>query len=403
MIQFIAWAVAAVVGGLVADGCAKKRERPEGRRTNNDDPCAECHTSPKETDPSEFQFFDDGQDVVHTSHLRTTRTNPMMCSKCHPIPTSLFPPLSPDSILHLDGRTDVSFGENVGSFNSQEKSCEVYCHGDRAIAWTPQALSCGSCHRETDPKHDTDDLRECGRCHDRTVDGQGNIISKDLHINGSVDLVDDVCAVCHDRSPHKERANGDAGALALLDNCQNCHPVPTSPFRQGATDTHKNGRADLKDGLCRSCHDHPPNTGAHAAHANPTISITAVACGDCHRVPSENDGLIEHLIREDWPPVVLGGLATRRLYSVASPAPMYNMALKQCLNVYCHGGGLDDFRLAIQPLWDDTSHAAMACDACHGAPPVNGWARHYPVEDRNCVECHPALPDKHINGAINLR
>jgi predicted CxxxxCH...CXXCH cytochrome family protein len=135
-----------------------------------------------------------------------------------------------------------------------------------------------------------------------------------------------------------------------------------------------------------------------------------VACGDCHRVPTEvgSPGHIDSdLPVEVFPP----GLVSFAFTDGAMPSWKDG----KCANVYCHGGGrkLAADRSAVEraPAW---SGGGVACGtACHGAPPEDG--KHPPVTVRGCVNCHPNTVDptgaiiftggttKHMNGVVDGR
>ena len=84
----------------------------------------------------------------------------------------------------------------------QENSANPWGYAEAAIVgqnpltnWTEpeaQALVCGSCHGlpptghiQTSPRVSVDD---CSQCHGRVVNARFQIIDKDLHINGEIEL-----------------------------------------------------------------------------------------------------------------------------------------------------------------------------------------------------------------------
>lgn len=74
--------------------------------------------------------------------------------------------------------------------------------------------------------------------------------------------------------------------------------------------------------------------------------------------------------------------------------PAWRAADATCAGTYCHGGTLTGGVLT-QPRWTDVGGAAMACGACHGAPPP---APHPARED--CATCHPDTV--RADGSLNL-
>jgi predicted CxxxxCH...CXXCH cytochrome family protein len=101
--------------------------------------------------------------------------------------------------------------------------------------------------------------------------------------------------------------------------------------------------------------------------------------------------------------------------STVVPQPVYDSALLQCSNTYCHGN-FKNANPAFSPSWTDTTAAATACGTCHGdtsKPTLAERARpggSHPVST-NCVGCHGAVVDaslkiidkaKHMNGKLNV-
>jgi hypothetical protein len=188
--------------------------------------------------------------------------------------------------------------------------------------------------------------------------------------------------------------------VASLDTCQNCHPVPPGT-------EHINGTVDLNPGIgCDACHGtgptgapppsldgssdpSDPTVGAHNAHLDATLTnrIGRVAtCQDCHIVPSA--------IRDE------GHLGT------TTPAPVtlvnggtFDRSTATCV-VWCHWNNTPG------PAWNDTSGAPLACDACHGFPPVtarNGQTHTQCGPSLSaCVGCHLFTPETHVDGIVEF-
>ncbi len=137
---------------------------------------------------------------------------------------------------------------------------------------------------------------------------------------------------------------------------------------------------------CSRCHDYPPATGAHAAHAGfasaaasgpygdtsiledlfpaatPASAPQAYffGCGNCHPLdPAKHmDGRVEV---ELWDPAAPAGSLKAR----ASPQAIYSGGA--CSGVYCHSGGQQNPVYVTTPTW--TGGAQLGCTGCHDNPP----------------------------------
>jgi predicted CxxxxCH...CXXCH cytochrome family protein len=239
---------------------------------------------------------------------------------------------------HGDGTVDVTFAASIaatGTYDPVSASCTATCH-DRGgthprPAWT-----------DTTPP-------ACTTCHGSPPDG---------HAPGP-------CSLCHVEA----NAKGTA--------------VSGGPL-------HLNGVVDLGDGsgTCGACHGHGddprPDSGAHAAHANPSIA-EPISCVTCHpattsarREGKHMDGVVE---------VTFSGIADAR-----GARPEWDG--RACTSVACHGASLTDAP-AVTPVWRDTSGAASRCGACHGVPPT----QHTPSRECSRVECHGAEVGEDASGA----
>ncbi len=235
------------------------------------------------------------------------------------------------------------------------------------------------------PMLDGNDANACGRCHEGSASRPPGITTP---APGAT-----ACTTCHDQDKGVlacDTCHGDKGRFspprdpcffpvdatqvtahlqpsAMQANlvCSTCHPVPGAEVIGGL---HGNGTVDLGDGSgrCGACHgtgDDPwPRTGAHPSHKSPKLSL-AIACAECHAVPStivapgHLNGVVE---------IAFSGRAIAR----DAPATWNGTT---CSSVACHGAKLTDAP-AVTPSWNDTSHAASACGACHGLPPTQHTA-----------------------------
>lgn len=367
-----------------------------GRPRDKQDGCAECHTSPKEAPTSTFNMYGRLVSDAHRFHLGPRVRAPLSCADCHPVPQTVW-----GSSLHPNKTKDVT----LDGFDSAEKSCVVYCHGDKKKTWpvidnaTP-AVDCISCHKKTNPEHDITDTNKCYTCHDKTVDEEGNILpGSGSHMNGAVDVNrDKACVACHGQPPasHLQHAFMGRGGEQIK-VCANCHLPVESPFKSG---THQDGVPSFKQDTCTSCHESPPNTGAHRTHAITNFfSGEPITCDNCHTVPlSENppvqSDLIKHMTAA-WRRVAFSGMAVVP-FDASAPDASYNAGT--CSAVYCHGGRLPEWRTISPPVWTDSSGRWGSCGACHGLPPSSAVTIHDP-EDNDCTTCHIV---RH-NGKVELQ
>jgi predicted CxxxxCH...CXXCH cytochrome family protein len=291
-------------------------------------------------------------------------------------------------------------------------------------------LACNTCHADppTSGAHAAHLARSaasakgftCTTCH--PVPNAGKSEMSGAHGNGSVDIVFDpavvkpeasydpttqACAVsCHDQGGARARPTWTKAAAMT---CNDCHRAPPPAHFPGACSEchvevnaagtsltggplHMNGHVDLGDGsgTCAACHggkgDPWPSTGAHAAHETPVLT-SSIACATCHVVPSEVlapghlDGVAE---------ITFAGRALDR-----GAHPTWSGG--SCAAVACHGAGLGDAP-AVVPRWDDPTHVAGACGACHGTPPT----QHTPSTSCEDSNCHGSEVSRAADGTLSI-
>jgi hypothetical protein len=171
--------------------------------------------------------------------------------------------------------------------------------------------------------------------------------------------------------------------------------------------THVDGIVELNASItCSACHGHGPlgapppgldgssdptsrGVGAHQAHldqAFPNRMGAVVACATCHDVPASiaAPGHLDH-----------SGPAT----VIQPQGGAYDPSTQTC-TVWCH------WERSPGPVWTDASGDALACDACHGFPPVvtrNGMLHtDSPPVLGACLACHPFTPTTHVDGIVEL-
>lgn len=307
--------------------------------------CGGCHGTDDDFAPP---------DLVHTTHRSGAElTAEIACETCHLVPATVL------AAGHVDtaAPAEVVFGGLALSGDATpayaDGACSgTYCHASgggtlSTPSWTDtsgDASDCAACHGDP-PAAPHPQIADCAGCHGEVLAANGVIGSPELHVDGKVDE-------------------------SMPTACDGCHgtAADAAPVDAGHT-THRSG-AELSAGVtCEACHL-VPTTVLQAGHVD-----TAA--------PAE---------------VSFSGLAKK-----GGSAPTY--AGGSCSGTYCHDGG-SAAAPAEPPAWGDTSGAWTACDACHGAPPVED----HPISDR-CDVCHadvagPGLsitgPDLHVDGTVQV-
>ncbi|HEX2865597.1 MAG TPA: hypothetical protein VHO03_01070 [Ignavibacteriales bacterium] len=215
--------------GVSCRGCHNQTAGPEA--------CNTCHgdfTNPNFIAPPEDTHDSTKTSMrgvgAHWSHLYTNElSNPVACNECHTVPNSVW------DAGHIDGQyATVKLGAFTTSkspnalYNpSDNPTCaNTYCHGNFSFSkdsaavtdqyifsgnqisgnnftptWTDLIISsassqekkCGSCHDMPPKGHlgtGVFTIASCGGsgCHFGVVDDAGNIIDKNRHVNGAVNV-----------------------------------------------------------------------------------------------------------------------------------------------------------------------------------------------------------------------
>ena len=190
------------------------------------------------------------------------------------------------------------------------------------------------------------DLGSCQSCHGADFDGTGGFAPS--------------CNACHTT----------AGFASWASNCTFCH---------GTQKVTAYTAADLPKAA--------PATGAHAKHVNGGVLSGAMACAECHTVPTtlaHANGLAT---------VVFGTLAR-----TGGATPTF--ASPTCSSVYCHGNspGLESPTLP-NPAWNGPS---MLCGNCHDLQPASGQHTLHLNAGAVCQTCHKGYSTidfaNHVNG-----
>jgi predicted CxxxxCH...CXXCH cytochrome family protein len=191
--------------------------------------------------------------------------------------------------------------------------------------------------------------------------------------------------------------------VALGTSCAACHGdgspdvLPGDPRSAPPRDV--NGRAASD-----------PTATAIGAHQNHLLAGelgVAVACSECHVVPTTllAPGHLDKAVT-----VTFGPLASKNGLS-----PTYDPATQTCSNVYCHGN-FPFSKVTLPPTAPTWSGGglAVACGTCHDLPPpppahvvVNVGAQGCGTSTNPVIACHPAPyspttvdPRLHIDGKV---
>ena len=403
-----------VVPALLAS-CAKPRE--VNGVTAAQVACTSCHGDPSRPGSPLLQAAppaapNGGNGGAHLLHLQSG----VACGACHVVPTSS---------SHRNGVVEVTFsgvavakGAAPTFTGGPNGTCSgVYCHGATlgaggnvpAPSWSGGPLACDACHGAPPPSH-APGSTSCNGCHPGTVRPDGTIdVAGGLHGNGNVDVVGGHPAGFSDPAQH-----GPA-ALAGLAACRNCHganldgvggTVPSCQschyanwqsnctFCHGTLLTTYTATAAnlLKAAPPQGTHGETlPTTravGAHQKHLTGGSIGPAVACGECHAVPTD----LSHL---DGSPAVTFGTLAR----IQGAAPVWNGTT--CAASYCHGGTLAGGSVSA-PSWTAGS-SQTTCGSCHGVPPPS-----HSASSTSCDTCHGAGYSQttvnatlHMNGTVD--
>jgi predicted CxxxxCH...CXXCH cytochrome family protein len=351
-----------VLCALLASGCLELRERPRPSE------CTRCHGDARRSGDDVRQAAPPG-DLngqtdprypgvgAHARHLDASATHgPVACVECHRVPSSTIESGHADDA----GPAEVVFGELARArgvlpkYDPTRHRCSVYCHGGDEPRWTEArsaATTCGSCHGLPPPApHPASG--ECHRCHGEVIAADGTFIAPEKHIDG---------------------------VRQAKQTCSSCHGSADSPAPP----------ADLAGNTSRAA----IGVGAHAKHVGGSLVSRAVACSDCHLVPSDvsDAGHLDPAPAE----VLFAGVAISH-----GRQPIWSRAQQTCAASWCHGPSAS----GVSPQW--TQPQSLSCSSCHGQPPS---PPHPQVAD--CARCHAPVIDgagaivdrsKHVDGAVQL-
>lgn len=288
---------------------------------------------------------------AHQSHLQAGKLRQTIpCSECHVVPSDL---------SHVDGTPAVVFGELARangarpSWDRASASCTAYCHGatlpggtNTTPQWTTvdgTQAACGSCHG-TPPPAPHPQNSNCNSCHPGTVNADGSLnVNGGLHIDGVIEVTGLSCTSCHGSGSDPAPPLGTRGESATTDRA----------------------------------------VGAHQSHLEAGPFARALACSECHVVPttpSHSNGRVD---------LTFGPIAT-----AGGASPQWNGT--SCSGSFCHGnfpGGSTN----NSPQWTKVDGTQAACGTCHGIPPSNhSW------NSANCGSCHSGYTATAVNLALHV-
>ncbi|RLB59802.1 MAG: hypothetical protein DRI90_14950 [Deltaproteobacteria bacterium] len=173
--------------------------------------------------------------------------------------------------------------------------------------------------------------------------------------------------------------------------CVSCHGSPerdTTALLQAAPPYDLAGRSATS----------APGVGAHQIHLTPSNNHAAVACSQCHLVPTATDTL-GHTDTAAPAEFIPGALARHN-----DASPSYDPVTRSCSGTYCHMDADEGSGSAGPPVW--TAPRAAACGSCHSLPPP-------PPHDSSaqCGDCHAPVmsdglfimaADLHVDGVVQL-
>jgi predicted CxxxxCH...CXXCH cytochrome family protein len=348
---------------------------------------------------------------AHTTHVEAG----LDCGVCHVKPAVISSP------GHIDGKVTITWGPLATAngalaptFDEGSATCtNVYCHGAfpggnrTAPNWTRVGAgeaACGTCHGVPPPPSTNHPQRiSCGDCH---VGYTSSTVNPATHLNGTIEIGSLTCSSCH----------GDPARAATTANPQLAAAPPVDT--QGNTATAA------------------PGVGAHQIHLNGSALASAVACTECHVVPSSPVDLSVHPTGTTTVPLQ-GALATGAITNpnaafsgLSTTTPQY--AAGTCSSTYCHGAYSGSFTYTTwdwgldAPVYVTISYAGQrasptwggtaTCGSCHGAPPADGHVWHSGSHGggNDCKLCHPDAafdasgtpyitdPSRHVDGKVDL-
>jgi predicted CxxxxCH...CXXCH cytochrome family protein len=224
---------------------------------------------------------------AHQAHLQDTVLRPtaLACNECHAVPatgntahaTGTGGSTGARALVDMQANgVAAEYGGAVPAYASGTCS-DVYCHGSKLSSggasknptWTGATYTCASCHTDGTGHYGTG----CGTCHGVALVayyGTQTITNNTVHMNGSINLRDDVtCVSCHNVAQpsvtptvravvgvdfqgrsHHVGGNTTTTEVVTQWDCVVCHAegkpnVSPSPTKVDVTSFHRNGTINL--------------------------------------------------------------------------------------------------------------------------------------------------------------
>ncbi len=311
---------------------------------------------------------------AHLGHVNPTAASflmaPIACAECHSVPTDSAHATSPPPQIVVFGAMSRT-GAAAPTWTSTTTGCAAtYCHGNFSFngvkgtvatpLWTDAPFTdCTPCHGMPPTGHLAVAApvtpASCAACHPDTVNADGTINqAKGAHMNGRADVNNLACTTCH----------GDASRTPNL--------AGTDPNLTSAPPVAPTGSPAYA-------------VGAHLGHLNPTAAsylMPPIACAECHPVPTDQ----AHATNPPAQIVVFG--TTSR---TGGAAPTFDPTTSGCAATYCHGNftlGAVSGNKTAAPLWTD---GPTTCISCHGMIPTGhpAYTATAGYTAASCFQCHP--------------
>jgi predicted CxxxxCH...CXXCH cytochrome family protein len=368
----------------------------------------------------------------HFKHLSSVYMKAIKCNECHRVPSNPFDVQHTDSprynsqTLTFAQASTATIAIGVGSSatpaqlaafagytngtSGKAATCSsVYCHGNRLknsdtgganiyrrpywnysamINYSDPTVACGRCHGNPPASVSGSHLGKaptisCSGCHGSVVNSQGQIINKNLHINGRVE------GGSHEWSfgglRHKPASLGGIGSITAntvypYTNCNTCHTTATGGIYPPA-------RGDATLVVCTTCHLNSANfqgatpgcwdchgTGATAANATPSsnafpnisgshsvhVTTFAYTCADCHSGGGTGTAVHGNYSGKSLKTKanVVVKLTTATAGTAANSTWVSASQTWYCSSTVCHGQKSPDWGQAVP---------SQQCRHCHGS------------------------------------
>jgi len=209
-------------GGRVSSSCRDCHTGDAGPEN-----CTTCHGNTNPAPPRDLSGNTSttargvGAHQKHFIGPRTISASPIRCSDCHSVPSSVYDQghvdtPSPAEVMITARLARIPSAGMTPSpaYDQQMAKCsDSFCHGNWSLLksssqfpglytdsvmtgmnyaplWTggSSEIACGTCHGLPPAGHLAFQPSECGACHDMIVNSAGNIVDREKHINGKINV-----------------------------------------------------------------------------------------------------------------------------------------------------------------------------------------------------------------------